>query len=183
MKRIAIDMDGVLADTLPVELAWFRQHFGYRFEPSDLVGKRVFEDLVSPEHLAAERAMLCEGSFFADLPVMPGAVAALRRLAARHQVFVASSAIDLGGAMAAKLGWLERHFPFIPAWQVVFCGDKSILAADVLIDDNAHQWTGFQGRRLLFDAPHNVHETRCTRVSSWAEVERLLLGEPVAAAG
>jgi 5'(3')-deoxyribonucleotidase len=49
----------------------------------------------------------------------------------------------------------------------VFCGDKSILNADYLIDDNGYNFDGFRGEGLLFDAPHNAHETRGRRVHSW----------------
>ena len=57
----------------------------------------------------------------------------------------------------------------------VFCGDKSILNADYLIDDNAYNFDGFRGEGLLFDAPHNALETRYRRVRSWQEVAAILL--------
>ena len=40
--------------------------------------------------------------------------------------------------MPAQYEWMHEHFPFIPDSHLVFCGDKSIIAADFLIDDNAH---------------------------------------------
>ncbi len=175
MTRFAIDMDDVLADTLGTELTWFRERYGYRWTRADLKGKESIYDLVAPEHAEAHAAVLREGSFFGDLPVMPDAVRVVRRLAERNEVFVASSATEFPGSMLPKLRWLERHFPFVPAARVVFCGDKSILDADVLIDDNAHLFTGFQGRRVLFDAPHNAGQTGLTRVGSWSEVARLFL--------
>jgi hypothetical protein len=33
---------------------------------------------------------------------------------------------------------MHEHFLFTPDSHLVFCGDKSIIAADFLIDDNAH---------------------------------------------
>ena len=38
-------------------------------------------------------------------------------------------------SFAAKFAWLGRRFPFIPPSHIVFCGDKSVIAADYLIDD------------------------------------------------
>jgi 5'(3')-deoxyribonucleotidase len=178
MTRFAIDMDDVLADTLGAELAWFRERYGYRWTRADLTGKERFDDMVAPEHAAAHAALLRDGSFFGELQVMPDAVRVVRRLAERSEVFVASSATEFPGSMLPKLRWLERHFPFLPACQVVFCGDKSILNADVLIDDNAHRFARFQGQRVLFDAPHNAGQTGLLRVGSWSEVERLFLDEP-----
>ena len=57
----------------------------------------------------------------------------------------------------------------------MFCGDKSILNADYLIDDNAYNFDGFRGEGLLFDAPHNALEMRYRRVRGWQEVADILL--------
>src|SRR5512142_3092188 len=124
MTRFAIDMDDVLADTLGAQLAWFQERYGRRWTDAELVGLERFEDLATPEQAAAHEAVLQEGSFFGTLAVKPGAVAVVRRLAERHEVFVASSAIEFPASMVPKLRWLERHFPFLPSSRVVFCGDK-----------------------------------------------------------
>lgn len=172
--RIGIDMDEVMADTLGAQLAWFRERFGYRWTRADLAGKRLLEDLPAPAHAAAHLEALREGSFFGTLPVMPGAIEVIGRLAARHEVFVVSAAMQFPDSMAPKLRWLERHFPFIPVPHVVFAGEKSIVDADALVDDNVHRFPRFRGRHILFDAPHNAGVQGYTRARSWAEVEALL---------
>lgn len=183
MQRIALDMDDVLADTLGAQLAWFRDRHGYRWTRADLAGKALFEDVAAPAHVAEHLAVLREGSFFGDLPVMPGAVEVVRRLVQRYEVFVASAATEFPGSFLPKFRWLERHFPFLPASRVVFCGDKSIVQADFLVDDNAHRFPGFRGERILFDAPHNVGQTGLRRVTAWPDVARLFLEDAVAADG
>jgi len=52
----------------------------------------------------------------------------------------------------------------------VFCGDKTIVDADYLIDDRPRHFAKFKGQALLFSAPHNAGETGYTRVASWKEV-------------
>lgn len=180
MKRIAIDMDDVLADTLGVQIAWFHERYGYRWTRADLLGKSLFDEVAAPEHAAALEAVLKEGSFFGDLPVLPGAVEVMRRLARRYEVFVASAATQFPGSFLPKFRWLGRHFPFVPASHVVFCGDKSILDADVLIDDSAYRFPRFRGQRILFDAPHNVNQKGFQRVANWSDVARLFLDQAVA---
>ena len=91
------------------------------------------------------------------------------------QVFIATAAMEFPNSFLDKYQWLQRHFPFIEWRNFVFCGDKSILNADYLIDDNAYNFDGFRGQGLLFDAPHNALETRYRRVHSWQEVGELLL--------
>jgi 5'(3')-deoxyribonucleotidase len=65
---------------------------------------------------------------------------------------------------------VSRHFPFIAPSRIVFCGDKSIIDADYLIDDQPRHFARFKGRALLFSAPHNAADTRYERVGSWADV-------------
>lgn len=174
MKRIAIDMDEVLVDTLPAQLAWLGERFGRALTRSDLRGRRL-EDVLTPAEVEAHRAALHEGSFFAGLAPMPGAIPVVRALADRYELFVASAATEYPGSFLPKFGWLARHVPFIPATHVVFCGDKGILRADWLLDDNPEQLARFRGQGLLFDAPHNAAVQGFPRLASWDEVARLLL--------
>ena len=78
--------------------------------------------------------------------------------------------MDVPCSFDAKYRWLQRHFPFIPPSQIVFCGDKTIVDADYLIDDRPRHFAKFKGQAVLFSAPHNAGETRYTRVASWKEV-------------
>ena len=169
--RIAIDMDEVMADALAEHIRRYNVLFGAQFAPGDLCGRRL-EDCVPPSQREAVEAML-DASFFADLAVMPDCREVIRELAARHDVFIVSAAMDVPRSFDAKFGWLRRHFPFIPPAQIVFCGDKSICEADYLIDDCARHFARFKGRPLLFSAPHNAAESHYPRVDSWKAVREV----------
>jgi 5'(3')-deoxyribonucleotidase len=169
--RIAVDMDEVMADALAEHLRRYNAAFGATLTAADLHGRHL-ENHVAPAERAAVEAML-DGSFFADLAVMPGCQDVLRELARDHDVFVVSAAMDVPCSFDAKFRWLQRHFPFIPASQIVFCGDKGIVDADYLIDDRARHFERFKGQPLLFSAPHNAAESRYPRVDSWPEVREV----------
>jgi 5'(3')-deoxyribonucleotidase len=92
--------------------------------------------------------------------------------------------MEVPTSFTAKFDWLARHFPYIPTTNIVFCGDKSILRADFLIDDNPRQLARFEGssgpnepRRegILYTSPANAHITGFRRVHNWLDVERLFL--------
>jgi 5'(3')-deoxyribonucleotidase len=166
--RIAIDMDEVMADALAEHLRRYNAAYGATLTPADLEGRHL-EDCVPAEHRAAAEAML-DSSFFEDLAVLPDCQAVVRELAERHEVVIASAAMDVPCSFDAKYRWLRRHFPFIPPSHIVFCGDKSVVEADYLIDDRARHFPRFKGQALLFSAPHNAEETRYPRVTSWQEV-------------
>ena len=87
-------------------------------------------------------------------------------------------------SLGPKYRWLQRHFPFIPPTHYVFCGDKSILRADYLVDDLPKNLLRFEGHGLLYTAPHNLTATGFTRVNNWQEVaeyfaydSRILVGQ------
>jgi 5'-nucleotidase len=46
-----------------------------------------------------------------------------------------------------------------------------------MIDDHFKNLDHFDGRTILFTQPHNmmITDSRHTRVSSWAEIEKLLI--------
>lgn len=169
--RIAIDMDEVMADALAEHVRRYNTAFGADVQIADLTGRHL-EDCVPPEHREAAESMF-DGSFFEDLELLPDCQDVILELASRHEVFIVSAAMDVPLSFDAKYRWLRKHFPFIPSSHIVFCGDKSIIDADYLIDDRARHFLRFKGRPVLFSAPHNSEESRYPRVSSWAEVRDL----------
>lgn len=166
--RIAIDMDEVMADALGEHLRRYNAAYGARFTIADVQGRHL-EDCVPAAHRAAAEAMF-DASFFEDLAVLPDCQAVVRELADRYQVFIVTAAMDVPCSFDAKYRWLRRHFPFIPPSHIVFCGDKSIVDADYLIDDRPRHFARFKGTPLLFSAPHNAAESRYARVASWQDV-------------
>ncbi len=169
--RIAIDMDEVMADALGEHVRRYNAAFGAAITPADLHGRHL-EDYVPPAHRRAAEAML-DASFFESLAPMPGCQEVVGDLNERHDVFIVTAAMDVPCSFDAKYRWLRRHFPFISPARIVFCGDKSIVEADYLIDDRARHFSMFKGRPLLFSAPHNAHEERYPRVASWADIGHL----------
>lgn len=169
--RIAIDMDEVMADAVGEHLRRYNERFGTQVTVGELNGHHL-EHYVPAEHRAETDAMI-DASFFEDLTVMPDCYAVLRELHETHELFIVTAAMDVPCSFDAKYRWLRRHFAFIPPSHIVFCGDKSAIDVDYLIDDRARHFARFKGRPVLFSAPHNAHETRYPRVASWADVREL----------
>jgi len=169
VSRICVDMDEVMADTLAEHLRRYNQAFDEEVTLEDLAGKGLWEytPLDRKEQL---RAFLDAEDFFEDLPLMPGAQEVLRELSKRFEIFIATQAMAVPNSLGPKYRWLQRHFPFIPPSHYVFCGDKGILSADYLIDDQPRNLLRFNGKGLLFTAPHNLAIEGFVRVSNWQEI-------------
>jgi len=167
--RICVDMDEVMADTLAEHLRRYNQIFDEEVTTSDLTGKGLWE--VTPlDRRQQLRDLLDAEDFFEDLALMPGAQQVLEQLSARFEIFIATQAMSVPNSLGPKYRWLQRHFPFIPATNYVFCGNKSILRADYLIDDLPKNLLRFEGQGLLYTAPHNLTAVEFLRVNNWQEV-------------
>ncbi|MGP8260298.1 MAG: 5' nucleotidase, NT5C type [Acidobacteriaceae bacterium] len=173
-KRICVDMDEVIADTVAEHLIRYNRDYDDNLTKADLRGKWIWDVVSIDRHPRLDEYLHSE-DFFDVLDVMPDAQRVLRRLQQQFEVFIASAAMEVPTSFNAKYRWLARHFPTIPATHIVFCGDKSILRADYLIDDNPRQLRRFSGTGILYDAPHNIAVTGFRRVHNWIEIETLFL--------
>jgi len=181
-KIIAVDMDEVIADALGEHLLRYNRDFAESLTRHDLHGRWIWDAVPANRQQALIDYMLSE-DFFAVLAVMPEAPRVLARLQSRYDIFIASAAMEVPSSFNAKFQWLARHFPFIPSSHIVFCGDKSILRADFLIDDNPRQLRLFQSTTdpnnpregILFSSPANANVTGFRRVNNWLDVEKLFL--------
>ncbi|MBX9721032.1 MAG: hypothetical protein K2X81_06545 [Candidatus Obscuribacterales bacterium] len=172
MARIAVDMDEVMADALGEHIHRYNKAFGTQIERAHLHGKHLKEVIPAEHHRASHEIVHCE-DFFAKLKVMDGAQEALEAMSKEHEIYIVTAAMEVPASLAPKYVWLQEHFPFISSMNYVFCGNKHVVQADYLIDDNARHFKLFGGEGILFDAPHNKKVTGYKRVHNWHEAKAL----------
>jgi 5'-nucleotidase len=171
MQRLAVDMDGVLADV-------YEQFF--RYDEKDFGKRRPLEEVVGVEERKAFpyiNEYVYRPGFFRTAPVVKDSVEILAALNEAYEVFVVSAAMEFPQSLPEKLEWLNEHFTFINWRQIVFCGSKAIVDADIMIDDHFKNLDEFKGTTILFSQPHNQLKNagRHKRAGSWKEIATLLL--------
>ncbi|WP_320200641.1 5' nucleotidase, NT5C type (plasmid) [Agrobacterium sp. rho-13.3] len=171
--RVAVDMDEVIADALQAERNWLSSEFGYEWNDDELVGVRL-KDLVSSEHALALEKYLHKGAFFGNLQPIEGSQTALREMAKHYDVFITTAAMEYPASLPHKWAWLAENFSFLNPLNFVFCGDKSIIRADFLIDDNVRHFDRFAGQGIVFSSHHNLLETQFPRLENWNDAQSLL---------
>src|SRR6188508_1815025 len=165
MERLAVDMDGVLADV-------YEQFF--RYDEKDFGKRRQLEEVVGVEERSAfphiNEYVYAKG-FFRTAPVVKDSKEIVAELNKSYELFIVSAAMEFPQSLPEKLEWLSEHFSFLSWQQIVFCGSKKIVDADIMIDDH------FKGTSLLFTQPHNQLKNvgRHKRVDSWKEIASILL--------
>ena len=154
---IAVDVDDVCADLLGEWLNRINRDYQYlqpkrtredvtQWDMSGLVpdGENVYQYLQEPD-------------LYDHVRPIPGALQAVLALrAAGHRVIFVTSCVK--GQYDAKERWLVEHGFLDDAYsQPDFypAKDKSLIHADVLIDDGAHNLATFKGHKILIDQPHN----------------------------
>lgn len=171
---IFVDMDEVIADTYGAHIEIYNKEFQGELTKDSCAGTEVWR-MVPEAHQESVRKHATRRGFFRDLKIIEGSQEVLAKLAAQHEVYIASAAMQFPNSLEEKSEWLDEHFPFIPWQNRILCGHKHILKGDVLIDDRSYNLENFEGRSLQFTSPHNLHTEGFERVNSWFEIGRLLL--------
>ncbi|MFB9863455.1 5' nucleotidase, NT5C type [Rufibacter immobilis] len=174
-KKIAIDMDEVMADPIDKFIELYNRDCALNLTLDQLHGKEIYE-CVPEEHKDKVWEYINAEGFFRDLKVIPDSQEVIKALTDKYEVFIVSAGMEFRNSLIDKFDWLQDHFPFIGWQNYVLCGDKSIIGADIMIDDRPKNLITFSGeRKLLFTSPHNVNILEFERVSTWKEVAEKLL--------
>lgn len=171
MKRLLIDMDGVLSDIYGQYIKYEQKDLGITQSITELAGK--------PENLAFVNLYqyINSSDFFYSAKPIFGSIETVKKLNISYQVFIVSSATQFPLSLTEKINWLSKYFPFISWQQIVLCGSKEIVYGDIMIDDHFKNLDHFKGQTILFTQPHNILQPngKHIRVNSWQEIENILL--------
>ena len=173
MKRLIIDMDDVMADATGQFINFYEKEFGVRVSRESLNHKAEMERF--PENHDVVYSFTLRKDFFRTMAVNDHAQKVIKELNQKYELFIVSSAMEFPNSLPEKLEWLKEHFPFLHWKQFVFCGCKSIVHGDYMIDDLPHNLETFNGEKLLFSAPHNLQFDQFKRMNGWREVGEFLL--------
>ena len=171
---IFVDMDEVIADTYGAHIELYNAEFSQQLNTQICLGSEVWQK-VPKEHQKSVRLHATRKGFFRDLNPIKYSQEILKELSEKHEVYIASAAMQYPNSLKDKSNWLDEHFPFIPWKKRILCGDKHILSGDVLIDDRSYNLEHFSGRSILFTSPHNINSNGYERANSWLEIADKLL--------
>ncbi len=183
--KIGIDLDDVLADSLPHYVQALNRRFGLSIDLADAAW-RIFDRFPRIPRREAHSffSELIEDGFFSSRPLLPGAKEAVESLAEEgHRLFIVTGRATRDAATTRE--WLEqvgllRHFnAVVHNGMEPVSRYKSVVASrlqlDLFIEDELAVATAVAESAtpvLLFDRPWNQGALPDTmqRVRSWTEV-------------
>ena len=171
---IFVDMDEVIADAYQAPIDIYNQEFDAQFTAEECMG-REFWQCVPQEHQQSVRDHTHRDGFFKNLKVIDGSQDVLEALSKKHEVYIASAAMEFPQSLREKSDWLDQFFPFIPWQNRILCGNKHVLKGDVLIDDRSKNLGFFDGRSIMFTSPHNTEVKTFERADTWRDIADKLL--------
>lgn len=134
---IGLDLDGVMADWdgyLDSQLDLVPELADFPRQPER--GWNSFAD-ADPKHKKAVYEILEHPEFYGSLQPIPGAVDAYRKMRkdGHDVVFISSPWATNPMGFQAKANWLYKHFGNSARANLILAGDKTLVIADVLVDD------------------------------------------------
>lgn len=176
VSLILVDQDGVIADYTGLLLERFQETHPRLYCPlrEEIRSFRVKNSF--PQEFRDKVQELCdEPGFYRDLPVIDGAVEALREMLDRgDEVFICTSpSLNNPTCMHDKYEWMLAHFGKEFLYRMIITKEKAIVRGNYLIDDRPK----IPGRmtptwqHILYDQPYNrdVDKPRLTW-NNWKEI-------------
>ena len=165
-------MDHVMVNITQQFIDWYQEATGVHVSAETMIGKSETGSFPNPDLVWS---FLFKPNFFGTAKVMEGSQKIIEELNKNYEVFIVSSAMEFPQSLPEKFQWLAKHFSFIKWQQIIFCGSKKLIKGDIMIDDHIKNLEFFDGKKILFTAPHNALITGYTRANNWNEVAELLL--------
>jgi 5'(3')-deoxyribonucleotidase len=179
--KIAVDIDGVLADQVSAVLRKIEERYGYRYSKDDVncahwrfEGRDIWAEISE---------LLTDPEYVMGLSVIEGSQRAVKQLT-RHDVYVVTARRP--ETEIATKQWLSNHFPCLTKYYHAKTGNKHSIPSDVLIDDfdlNIVEFVKSSPGRcgILFMQPWSINETDIERYADqvylchdWQSVVRVI---------
>jgi uncharacterized HAD superfamily protein len=182
MKRIGIDIDGVIADSQPVIIKKLNDHFGSRYTLEDFVNFNPIKMFGMDRQQLDSFIMEREQEIIEEALPIPGAAETVSDLAQNYGVYLISARTPIHTQRTEA--WLDRFK--VSRHGLVLLGQHDKRAActdqcvDLFIEDslkNATQVSSCGIPVLLMDATYNRGELPAlvTRVFNWREIKDYII--------
>ncbi len=157
--KIAVDIDGVLADQVGAALKVIENEYGHKYCKNDI--NRAHWTFEGRELWSEIGRLLADPEYTLGLPLIEGSQRGIKQLTG-HEVFVVTARRQ--NAEEATKQWLNVHFPCLKDYYRARTGTKHKIPSDILVDDLDLNIVEFvkshpERRGILFMHPWSINGT------------------------
>lgn len=125
------------------------------------------------EHWHLIDALMEQKGFFLSLQPLPGALEAVRELAAEgHEIKICTTPVlNYAHCLTEKAAWIDQHLGRDYVKQLILTHDKTVVRGHVLFDDrpDIHGACEPEWRQVLVDHAYNRHRRDLPRIFDWSD--------------
>jgi 5'(3')-deoxyribonucleotidase len=174
---ICVDIDGILNNLVERTIEVYNSRNNKNIQISNITFYN-FYDCLPKEDADGIISLFKEKSLWDSLKPLEGSQNSLKQLVKKgHRVYLATATDPIN--FAWKITWIKKYFPSIPEDNVIRIMDKSLLKADVIIDDCLDNLIGSYGERIVLDYPWNHNELKdyaygIKRAYNWSDIVNII---------
>lgn len=185
MKRIMVDVDNVITDSIFLDL--INEFLKTNYVLNDLKGYYLQELIKDRKKEFWEYVR--DRNFYERATLFADCYEVLKQLNAVYDVYIVTAylwndTIDISGDnLRNKYYYLREMLPFIEPDKYIFTTNKNLMNFDIKLDDKLENLEGAD-IKLLFTAWHNrdlrdvdLKNKNVIRVNNWCDIEKILLKE------
>jgi 5'-nucleotidase len=134
---ILCDLDSVVVNVMDPWISWLKTELGYKGTLDDITEWQI-DKVVPPEIGKKCYNFLKQPDIFRNLKAYDGALDGLKYLKSLGHDIVIASFPPVAQAATDKFLWVKENLPWLSKEDVILTHRKSMIKADVLIDDASH---------------------------------------------
>lgn len=173
--RIAVDLDDTIWDLLPAWLDFINRKYHLYITEDEIIQWDLTECInqISADEIYAP---LKDKNLWKSVQPKPDAMVYLPYIRSLgHEIIFVTSSSPI--SYYYKIEYLfKKYFNAFPVSSVICAKDKSLIKADVLIDDAIHNVESFPCFRILLNTKSNRQpvDESIHRVDNWAQIYKLI---------
>lgn len=190
-KVLLLDVDEVIC--FSGFLSYINEFLGSSYVIDDFEDYYLDEVAIPKDRFIDFNKFIANKNLYENAEILPRAVEVIKKLNEVYDIYICSSCINpfdvkkSGRLFKDKYNFLYEFLPFISPEKYIFTNAKSLINADIQIDDRLDNLNSNVSQKILFPSYHNhgvsnkeLLEKGVLRAGDdwrlgWDEVERILL--------
>lgn len=188
MKKILIDIDEVICDNVYIKC--INRLLGTNKKPEECNEYHAEDNFdISQEKIREYHMQLGKENPYKFAVIFKDCKDVIEQLNSKYEVYICSAVVLKENIMASrdyykyKFNFLIENFPFLDPNKFIFTTNKTIIQADIIIDDKpSNLINSITKTKYIYTAQHNKNLTDkelkkfgIKRVNNWKEIKGILL--------